>query len=392
MVPVDGAVKVSAHSADSLGSKQVGLWPLNELSKAPTSLRTTCSVKWAINVTQNIQDFAIPSPVETAVTLQASRTSPQIDLARKILYFGTQTHAPMRSWQPYKTHPHVVIKNGGTLVDDTMCTGISSAEENAALSVSGGWDCCSFIGADVEVRFDAHKNSFTIFWSVPTLPADDPSIPGSWSGAGAWGSQPPVDLKRKQVFFATGNLYTVPDAYLPCIDISLNLGTDPSKCFPERVWQKDGENCDFGMAPSFIPGASPHGKDMLVVGQKGGMLYGLDEWNTTVGPGNAAAGMSWGVAADAKYGYFTEKTPAPLNQSSNVMPTLVGDLVTTGRANRTVPNGHPGGLLALDKATGNQLFHLNLEAELRCMASTFSFGTGYRNLVNGLLYVLSVDA
>ena len=162
-----------------------------------------------------------------------------------------------------------------------------------------------------------------------------------------WGSSPSIDTTRNQVFFATGNVYTVPAAFLPC--------TDPSSkedCFPDNVMQESvlaidlysghvnwvrrlrsldawtgacskpqfkalcpetpGPDADFGMAPTFIPGGGASGTDVLAIGQKNGNLSmlaadtGVVEWWTVVGPGSQLGSMSWGIAADEHQVYFTE--------------------------------------------------------------------------------------
>ncbi|KAK3997866.1 quinon protein alcohol dehydrogenase-like superfamily [Cladorrhinum sp. PSN332] len=311
---------------------------------------TTCSVKWQINVSQIISDFAPLTPIQEALISSCSRSSPSVDLAQGIIYFGTQAHAlvvaadlttgRVLGRKQINSHPLAQITQSGTLLGGTYYTGVASAEESV-VGYTRNYTCCTFVGNAVAVRFSRSANRFTTLWDVPMLPADDPSEPGFWSGAGVWGSAPSIDLRRNQVYYATGNVYSVPTRYLPCTAEP----ADPSCTLPARVWQESvlaldldtgrpkwirrlgaldawtvacvkkpkdealcpmtpGPDADFGMAPAFVPSGGRGGKDVLVIGQKNGNLYSLAadtgraEWASAVGPGGVAGGLMWGVAVD----------------------------------------------------------------------------------------------
>ncbi|OIW29298.1 Quino protein alcohol dehydrogenase-like protein [Coniochaeta ligniaria NRRL 30616] len=336
---------------------------------------STCKVKWQINVTQIIVDFkplALPSDY---TFVPASRTSPQLDLANNVIYFGTLTWALMVAadlstgkvlgLKQINPHPFAINTVSPTLYGGIIYTGASSTEESAITAVAG-YKCCSFVGNAVALKFSRQTGKFATIWDVPMLPADDPKQPGAWSGAAIWGSEPSIDAGRRQVFYATGNVYTVPDAYLLCLTNSTTKSS--SKCLPDRVWQESvlaidlysgkvnwvrhlsaldawttacnapvntelcpgtpGVDADFGMAPAFVPGGGKGGKDVIVLGQKNGNLYsiradnGAVQWATAVGPGSTSGGLSWGVAVDGKNVYFTEInafqaawTPQPANNT-----------------------------------------------------------------------------
>ncbi len=85
-------------------------------------------------------------------------------------------------------------------------------------------------------------------------------------------------------------------------------------------------------------------------------------------------------------------------------PTVVGDLVLVGRTGSLDdPTGNfensPGGLLALDKATGAVLLDLTLDANfhggIAVVDSYVMFGTGYAPFMgytgNGSFYVMKVS-
>lgn len=443
---------------------------------------SSCKVKWAINVTQVIVDFK-PLAVPADYTfVPASRTSPQVDLANNVIYFGTLTWALMVAAdlqtgrvlgsKQINPHPFAVNTLSPTLHDGIIYTGTSSTEESAITAIAG-YKCCSFIGNAAALKFSRQTGKFTTVWDVPMLPADDPKQAGSWSGAAIWGSEPSIDPVRRQVYYATGNVYTVPDAYLPCL--SANNTTPGSKCLPDRVWQESvlamdlytgrvnwirrlgaldawttacdapvnaalcpgtpGRDADFGMAPAFVPGGGRAGRDVLVVGQKNGILYSLAadsgavEWATVVGPSATSGGLSWGVAVDGMSVYFTAinpdqkawrpqpgndtvitnsaygsaslltgeikwEVPVANNMSSATPPTAVGDLILASRSSLLALGVTFGaGLVALKKSTGEVLLDLPLDTYSQGGISVYDkyvfVGSGYHALLPGSFYVFS---
>jgi polyvinyl alcohol dehydrogenase (cytochrome) len=88
----------------------------------------------------------------------------------------------------------------------------------------------------------------------------------------------------------------------------------------------------------------PGGKDVLLIGQKSGMVYGIDPdkrgeilWEVQIGKGGALGGVMWGMAADSTNVYV------PL---SDIMPGPAGGLfalkIATGEKAWTVPAPTPG--------------------------------------------------
>jgi hypothetical protein len=77
-----------------------------------------------------------------------------------------------------------------------------------------------------------------------------------------------------------------------------------------------GPNCPAGSGPDFDFGSSAllvktaGGRDVLVAGQKSGVVYGLDPvdggrilWQTRVGAGGTNGGVQWGMASDGQRVY-----------------------------------------------------------------------------------------
>ncbi len=347
---------------------------------------TTCLPLWTTNITSII---ALTGPITPPqINLAISRTSPQVDGG--VLYIGTLAHAliialnlhtgTLLSTISINSHPLALITMSPTFHSNKLFVGASSAEESAA--DNPGYACCSFVGNVVALSFSKSASTFTILWDIPMIP---PSLVATgWSGVGVWGSQPSIDVSRNQVFFATGNTYSIPLLVAQCQNSTSNLpavaeGLIPDPCLPRDVMQETviavdidlgilnwvhqlpaldawtlacgvpnaipeiysqcphipGPDADFGMAPTFIPGSSstPYGKDTLVIGQKNGILHAMSAetgqsfWSTMTSPGGTGGGLSWGIAVDDSRVYFTAINSMSLSwqlQPSNVITNTSG--------------------------------------------------------------------
>ena len=472
-----------------------------------------CQVKWTINATAHILAFAPRSAFQAGTgVVPGSRTTPQVDLVNRILYFGTQLHClvfaadldtgAILGHRQIETHDVCTITGSPSLVGDTLLVGTSSAESSVVQAKMRGipgpyGECCTFIGRAFAIKFARgkgkarNKGTFTIKWSVAMLPEpdSDPSTAasGTWSGSAIWGSQPAVDAKRNQVFFATGQSYTAPEHFMACTADP----TAPGCELPERVWQeavvaidlstgkvnwvaqlnyldvfvqacypgfldvelcpaldpatgyKVGPDFDFPMQPSFIPGGGKKKQDVLVVGQKSGVIWSLDArtgnlvWRTQAAPGSPLNGLTWGIAVDGKRAYFSGSnwegaewalkpgaggnatstrtgffgavdvktgeviwtTPVGRDQYSLTVPAVVGDVVINGRVNHALDLLDPskpksGALVVLNKNTGESIWEMTFETAMSSAVGVFGkyvfFGTGWRTVVPGSFYVLKV--
>jgi hypothetical protein len=312
----------------------------------------TCQYLWQVNVTKIIYDFKPLTPVQVTNSLPMSRTSPQID--GDVLYFGTQAQALLVAVS-VKTglllgtvqvhdHPLAILTTSPTVYKGQIFIGASSQEESA--TVDPTYKCCSFIGNFASFTFDHKTLKFKQLWNLSTLPKGK-----GWSGASVWGSQPPIDPVRNQVFFGTGNTYVYPAEYEKCLNQS-------SSCLPDDVWQESilaidiptgkvnwrktispldgwvmscgyagaptsdstlcpfapGPDADFAMAPTFVPAAlgdGTTGHDSVVIGQKNGNMYSINavtgevDWSIVTSADLNVGGMSWGIAVDSTQIYFT---------------------------------------------------------------------------------------
>jgi polyvinyl alcohol dehydrogenase (cytochrome) len=142
-----------------------------------------------------------------------------------------------------------------------------------------------------------------------------------------WNS-PTVDPKRRLIYAATGNMYTEPQQATSDAVIAFEMDTGKiawvSQVTPKDVFvvgcnQPNPANCPVGddLGPDFDFGNSPmlatlpNGRDIIVIGQKSGVGWGLDPdrkgavlWQYRAGQGSALGGMEFGSALDRDRAYF----------------------------------------------------------------------------------------
>src|SRR6266702_2557624 len=302
--------------------------------------------------------YKAPAMARTAVSVES------IGQGRYAVYFGdvkanvyaldAQTGALI--WQMQADpHPFARITGAPALSGGRLFVPVSSVEEVPAQNVK--YACCTFRGSVLALDAKTGKQ----IWKSYTIP-DPPKatrvnpagaqLTGP-AGAAIW-SAPTLDLKRKAVYVATGNSYTDPaDGHTDAIvafdmetgsmlwsqQMTLGDGWNFSCMSPDKAScpESQGEDLDFGSSPIL---KTVGGKDLLIVGQKSGVVHALDPgqlgkvvWQTRIGHGGALGGIEWGSAADSENIYVA---------LSDINP-------------RKPETG--GGMFALRLATGEKVWH-----------------------------------
>jgi polyvinyl alcohol dehydrogenase (cytochrome) len=256
--------------------------------------------------------YAAAAGVRTAISVGTISKRHAIffgDIGAKVYALDAATGE--RMWD-VEVDPHQFARITGApiLHEDRLFVPVSSVEEIAGARPK--YECCTFRGSVIALDAATGKK----IWQRHMI-ADPPkpvrkNAQGTqlWHPAGAaiW-SSPTVDLKRQLIYVGTGNAYTQPaaatsEAIRWVQQITPNdvfvVGCQPGNpnC-PDDV----GPDADFGSSP--ILRGLPDGKDILVVGQKSGVAYGLDPdrkgaivWQFRVGKGGPLGGIEWGMAAD----------------------------------------------------------------------------------------------
>ncbi len=273
--------------------------------------------------------FRAPTTVRTAISVG---TLPD---GRYTAYFG-DTHAAVYAvdahsgeliWKTQvEDHKFARVTGAPKLVDGRLYVPVASGVEEMA-AASPSYPCCTFRGSLVSLDAQTGKQE----WKTYTLP-DPPAQTGvnaaghkkfGPSGASIW-SSPTVDLTRRLIYVGTGNNYSDPGT--PYSDAVLAFDMDSGslkwakQLTPGDTWnggcitpdkkscpEKPGEDTDIGASPILL---KINGRDMLVVGQKSGVVYGIDPekkgtivWQQRIGKGGPLGGIMWGLAADNDQAY-----------------------------------------------------------------------------------------
>ena len=253
-------------------------------------------------------------------------------------------------------HPAAVITGSPVVVGNVVIAGVSSNEEG--LADQPGYACCTFRGSIVALDADTGK----LIWQTFTIPVNGGQT-GGYSGGAVW--QPPaIDATNGIIYVGTGNNYSVPQSVSDCqsqVSAGKNAPCfDPADFFDSELaldvhsgairWSKQlqgsdiwtvacsnpvaGTTCPTPTGPDFdLGGSGPNLLPKLLgVGQKSGILWGLDpvsgtvQWGTPVGPGSTLGGIEWGTATDG------ERVFAAISNGLHdaYSPAMQGDAVTGG--------------------------------------------------------------
>ncbi len=262
------------------------------------------------------------------------------------------------------THDSTRLSGGPAVHGGTVYVPVASWEETR--SADANYPCCTFRGSVVALRIRDGKQ----LWK--TWMTDMPVERGKTSrgtaifgpsGVGVW-SAPTVDAKRGLLYVGTGDNYSEPATDTSDAVIALDLATG------HIVWSRqltakdvfnghcaeDPKNCgpdfDFGSSP--ILTRAPNGRELLLAGQKSGIVWALDPtnkgeivWQARVGKGGTNGGVQWGMASDGLHVFAAVSDLKRMRQTDPTDP----------RRNLVDP-AVGGGLTALRVADGSQDWHV----------------------------------
>ena len=271
------------------------------------------------------------------------------DTGARVYAIDAQTGAELWS-RDVESHPGARITGAPTLHEGRLYVPVSSIEE--VLASNQGYGCCTFRGS-VVVLDAATGDQIWKAYTIPAEPVARGTSPNGTTlsgpaGAAVWGA-PTIDAGRGLVYVATGNAYTQPAAETSDAIVAFDIDTGEIRWFnqltPEDAFilgcggdnpncpEDEGPDHDFGASPALV--TMTNGSDLLVIGQKSGMTYGLDPdragrivWEYRAGAGSALGGIEWGFAVDGDNAYFANSdviTPNPGGLSAVRLRT--GELV-----------------------------------------------------------------
>ena len=251
--------------------------------------------------------------------------------------------------------------------------------------------CCTFRGSVSAVDVNSGKllwKTYTIHQqAVPTGKLDREGHPllGP-AGSSVWQALT-VDASRSLIYAGTGNSYTGPainsDSILAFDMLSGEIKWS-RQVLPNDIWvpgcsKSDasctfsaGANLDFSTAP--ILATTTTGKQLIIVGNKSGILYALDPgkqgqlvWCYRAAQGGGAGGIVWGLAVEGNKVYVP-----------------ISDITTAT----------PGGLHALALSTGKLLWKAAPVSPLLCGTARYGCNAAQPSglaVIPGVIFSGSVD-
>jgi polyvinyl alcohol dehydrogenase (cytochrome) len=288
-------------------------------------------------------------------------------------FYSLEAESGRLLWKK-KIEEHDAARLTGAPVSDNGVVFVPVASWEETRSLDPDYPCCTFRGSLVALRIRDGSLVWKSYMIAEPAKQTGKTKRGTPqfgpSGAGIWAS-PTIDTKRGLIYVATGDNYSSPatatsDAIvaidlangrivwskqtLPGDAYNSSCGTDKESCPAE-----DGPDYDFG-SPAILT-KLPGGRDVLLAGQKSGMVYAVDPakkgeivWQSRIasrGPNTGpSVGVQWGMASDGQRVY------AAVASSGRTRPT---DPLDTRRSILN-PNAG-GGLVALGLSDGTRAWY-----------------------------------
>lgn len=259
-------------------------------------------------------------------------------------------------------HPLARIVGAPTLYNDRLYVAVSSTEDSAAADPS--YSCCTFRGSVVALDIAGGRTvwkSYTVLAEPVATRKNGAGIQEFGPAGAAVSSSPTVDAKRNVLYVATGSSATGIEQSLTDAVVAFDLA-DGKLRWVKQLVRPDAATAGPGFSSSPVLRTLATGNQVLLAGQKSGVVYGLDPdhggdilWQTRIGDNNAGAagvagggasgsasmvgppgvagsagGVAWGSAADHRNLYVA--TSGLLAQPANAAGSLTALDMTTGLA------------------------------------------------------------
>jgi polyvinyl alcohol dehydrogenase (cytochrome) len=256
-------------------------------------------------------------------------------------------------------HPNATLTGTPAYHDGVLYVPVSSLEVTSAADPK--YECCRFRGA--VVALDGVSGAQR--WKAHTVAAEPKPVRTTTegtrvfapSGAPVWAS-PTIDAARGLIYVGTGDNYSSPadDSSDAIVAFHLKDGTrawsrqlSHGDAWNVACMMQQNPNCpqengpDVDVAASVVPYRTVNGRDLLLVGQKNGLVYALDPdakgtvlWQQRVGRGGIQGGIEFGMALEG-----------------GLLLVPIVDLAD-GHDGRRYDSPPRPGLYALDAASGEQ--------------------------------------
>ena len=223
-------------------------------------------------------------------------------------------------------HPNATTTAQPVFFEGMLFQPVSSLEVVPAADPN--YPCCSFRGSVVTMdaaNGDIVRRTYTIPEAPSQVATNNVGVPVlAPSGAPVWNT-PTVDVKKRRLYFGTGENYSSPADGNSDAIIAMNIDDGSiawvTQTTPRDAWnvacmpiivnqtncpEEDGPDVDFGAPPILVESDSDR---ILVAGQKSGVIWGIDpddgtiRWKNPVGRGGVQGGMHFGMAGDGELIY-----------------------------------------------------------------------------------------
>jgi polyvinyl alcohol dehydrogenase (cytochrome) len=236
-------------------------------------------------------------------------------------------------------HPQAAVTAASALYEGRLYVPVSSREE--AKVADPRYPCCVFRGSVLALDAATGKRIWKTYMINEAPFSGKKNSAGTLimgpSGAPVWNT-PTVDAKRNALYFGTGNNYSPPATNLSDSIVALDMNSGKIRWRRQQtendIWNgtcrrpdreaaacpdADAPDVDFSVSPVLV--VSQSGREMLIAGNKSGMIWALDPdqqgkmiWEQQVGKGSSGGGVLWGLAVDGERvyvpnGFFDAKSP-----------------------------------------------------------------------------------
>jgi polyvinyl alcohol dehydrogenase (cytochrome) len=270
--------------------------------------------------------------LEVEASIRSAITLEQRGNGELIAYFGDQTanvyavdaKVGKVLWKvEVDEHPHAAITAAPQLYNGRLYVPVSSREESQVGDPR--YPCCSFRGSVVALDAATGRRLWKTYTVSQTpVPTTKNSIGTQLYGpaGGAIWNTPTIDTKRNVLYVGTGNNFAPPSTEASDSLVAFDLNTGQIRWVHQvtenDIWNgscrlpnreaavcpdKDAPDFDFTGSPLLVDVGS--GRQLIVVGNKSGVIFGFDPdnsgktvWQQRVAKGAASGGVFWGSATD----------------------------------------------------------------------------------------------
>jgi polyvinyl alcohol dehydrogenase (cytochrome) len=251
-----------------------------------------------------------------------------------------------------ETHPLARVVGAPALYNDHLYVAMSSTEDSA--SANPAYSCCTFRGSVAALDIAGGRiawKSYTVLEEPQPTRKNGAGIQEFGPAGAAIASAPTIDTKRNVLYVATGSSATGLEYALTDAVAAFDLGEGRLRWVKQLARPEAGTG-PAGFLSSPILRTLATGNQILLAGQKSGVVYALDPdhggeilWQTRIGDAAAgsagpvvasagvrgsAGGIAWGSAADHRNFYVA--LSGLLAQPANASGSLTALDMTTGAA------------------------------------------------------------